>query len=170
MSFPYIGEVRVFAGGFAPLGWALCNGQQLSIAQYSALFNLIGTTYGGDGQNTFNLPDLQGRAIVHQGQSYVTGEKAGLETVTVTLAQLPSHGHVLQATNSAGTTSAPGPSVTLAQTPAGESIYNNSTTGVTALASAAVGQSGGSQSHANRQPYLAITYIIALEGIFPSQG
>jgi microcystin-dependent protein len=162
MSDAYVGEIRIFAGNYAPDGWAFCNGQQLDISQYSTLFNLIGTTYGGNGQTTFNLPDLQGRAVVHQGSNYVMGQQAGVENVTVALTQLPSHGHAFQATNTAGTTAA--------ATPTGESIYNNSSTGVTALASQAVGSSGGSQPHANRQPYLGINYIISLFGIYPSQG
>ncbi len=170
MSQPYVGEIRVFAGNFAPVGWEFCNGQTLPISQYDVLFSLIGTTYGGDGQSTFNLPDLQGRALVHQGSNYVIGQKAGAETVTLSIAQLSSHQHALQATNTAGTTAAPGPTVTLAATPAGESIYNNSTTGTTALASQAVGPSGGSQPHTNRQPYLGVNYIISLFGIYPSRS
>ncbi len=170
----FIGEIRPFAGTFAPQDWALCDGSLLPISQYAPLFTLIGTTYGGDGQTTFALPDLRGRAVIHQGQgpglsAYIQGEPLGVENVTLTPGQLATHPHAFSATASAGTTSTPGPSVVLASTPTGESIYDGTATAV-ALASNAVGAAGSDLPHNNRQPYLAITYIIALFGIFPSQG
>ena len=170
MANPFVGEIKVFAGNFAPQNWALCNGQLLSVAQNTALFSLIGTYYGGNGTTTFALPDLRGRAVVHQGGSAVIGQQAGAETVTLITTNLPSHSHAFNATNSAGTTATPSAGVALAAPPAGESIYNNSTSNPVALAPQAVGSSGGGTPHDNRQPYLGINYIIALFGIFPSRN
>jgi microcystin-dependent protein len=176
MSQPFVGEIRVFGGNFAPSGWALCNGQILPISQNEVLFTLIGTTYGGDGQTTFALPDLQGRSLIHQGTAssgttYVQGGKAGAESVTIMLGQFPLHGHNLLGTNVEGTSAAPGPTTTLAMTPTGEDIYGTGTTGKVSLAGGAVGPAPGqSLPHDNRQPYLAVTYIISLFGIFPSRN
>ncbi len=170
MGEPYVGEIRVFGGNFAPLGWAFCNGQLLPIAENATLFNLIGTTYGGDGQQTFALPDMQGRALIHEGSGYVIGQKAGVENVTLTQAQLPAHGHTLMATNTAGTAAIPGPSVALASPPAGDSIYDNGATNPVTLAPQAVGGGGNDAPHSNRQPYLGVSYIISLFGIYPSQS
>jgi microcystin-dependent protein len=176
MAQSYVGEIRVFGGNFAPYGWALCNGQILPISQNETLYTLIGTTYGGDGQTNFALPDLQGRSLIHQGvapsgTTYVEGQKAGAESVTITLGQYPSHGHSLLGTNVEGTSAAPGPTTTLATTPAGEDIYGTGTTGKLSLASGAVGPAPGqSLPHDNRQPYLAVSYIISLFGIFPSRN
>ena len=170
MANPFIGEIKAFAGNFAPQNWALCNGQTLSIAQNPALFSLIGTYYGGNGTTTFALPDLRGRGVVHQGGSGVIGQTGGAETVTLTTANLPAHNHAINATNSAGTVANPSASVALAATPSGEPIYNNSTSSPVALAQAAVGSSGGGTPHDNRQPYLGINYIIALFGVFPSRN
>jgi microcystin-dependent protein len=174
MSEPYIGEIRPFAGNFAPLGWALCNGALLPIADNTALYALIGTTYGGDGASTFGLPDLQGRALIHQGtapglSTYVMGERVGVETVTLSTAQMPGHTHSFSATNTAGTTATPGPTAVLASTAAGFPIYDGTAVPV-ALSGQAVTSVGGSAPHDNRQPYLAITYIISLFGIFPSHS
>lgn len=174
MSESYVGEIRPFAGNFAPLGWALCNGALMPIADNTALFSLIGTTYGGDGINTFALPDLQGRALIHQGtgtglSTYVMGERVGVENVTLTTAQMPGHTHTFGASNAAGTTATPGPTAVLAGTTAGYPIYDGTATPV-ALSAQAVTSAGGSLPHDNRQPYLAITYIISLFGIFPSQS
>jgi microcystin-dependent protein len=170
MANPYVGEIRVFAGNFAPEGWALCDGAILAIAQYDALFNLIGTTYGGDGQNTFALPNLSGRVLVHQGSSYTIGQAGGLEAVTLTTAALPVHSHGVSGTATSATAANPGPSVAMAATPTGESIYDGNTANQISLASGAITTAGGNQSHQNLQPFIAISYIISLFGIYPSQS
>jgi microcystin-dependent protein len=160
----------MFAGTFAPQGWAICDGTPLDPAQNDVLFNLIGTTYGGDGQTTFNLPDLRGRAPVHQGSggggTYTIGETGGVEAVTLTVNQIPAHGHALNASTGAGGT-ANAESNVPAASPSVQ-IYIEDVPSV-ALAAAAVAPAGGSQPHENLMPYLAINYIIALEGVFPSQ-
>ena len=174
MTQNYVGEIRVFAGNFAPLGGAFCDGSLLSISQNSVLFSLLGTTFGGDGQNTFGLPDLRGRALIHQGSApglstYIIGQQMGSENVTLTTGQMGSHTHSFAGTTAAGTTPTPAPSVVLASTPSGFPIYDGSASPV-ALSPQAVTSAGGSLPHENRQPYLAMTYIIALEGIYPSQN
>jgi microcystin-dependent protein len=174
MSEPFIGEIRMFGGNFAPRGWAFCNGQSMSIAQNDALFALIGTTYGGDGVQTFNLPDLQGRLPLHQGTStagttYVIGEKGGVETVTLLSTQTPAHTHVVTATAIDAEGSDPAGGV-LAQG-SGFPVYGAPNPDKPATFNqAAVGLAGGSQPHDNLQPYLCVSFIIALEGIFPQRG
>jgi microcystin-dependent protein len=167
MAQPYVGEVRMFAGNFAPSGWAFCNGQLLAISEYDTLFNLIGTTYGGDGQNTFAVPDLQGRSPMHigsNGQTFQLGEKAGTETVTLTPSQIPNHTHPLLATSNPATSRAPaGNLLGRGAADAYASEYTAEVLSPTALASV-----GGSQPHENMQPYLCVTFIISLFGIFPS--
>lgn len=167
MSSPFIGEIRLFAGNFAPAGWAFCDGSLMAIAENDALFNLIGTTYGGDGQSTFALPDLRGRVPIHQGSGFVLGQVAGEETVTLNLQQIPSHSHL--ALCRAGPSNSPNPagnfwgaSSALQYTAPGGSL--------SPMASAAVPTAGGSQPHDNMMPFLAINYIISLFGIFPSQN
>jgi microcystin-dependent protein len=172
MAQPYIGEIRVFAGNFAPLGWALCNGQLMAIAENTALFQLLGTTYGGDGVQTFALPNLQGRVLIHQGQAiglsnYLMGQVGGAESVALSAQQLPVHTHPLVGVAASATAPNPGPNVTLAMSPSGIPIYGTGAN--TALAPQAITAAGSGQAHENRQPYLAITNIIALNGIFPSQ-
>lgn len=180
MSQPFLGQLAIFAGNFAPVGWAFCNGQTLSIAENTALFSLIGTFYGGDGVTTFNLPDLRSRVPVHQGQgpglsSYVIGQTAGSETVTLLTQQLPSHTHTFSAAAAADTNT---PAGTLLASEGGTgasqvSIYapfDTTAANMTTLLPAGITSAGGSQPHENRQPYLAINYIIALEGIFPTQN
>lgn len=163
MSTPYIGEIRMFGGNFAPVGWLLCQGQTLPIDQFDVLFNLIGTTYGGDGQTTFNLPNLQSRLPVHQGAGYTLGETGGVETVTLTGNQNPIHTHQPVAA-----------SVATSQSPNGNvwaSYANNSYSSQqpsAAMAPNALTIAGGSQPHENMSPYLAINFIIATEGIYPS--
>jgi microcystin-dependent protein len=167
MSQPFLGEIRMFGGTFAPVGWAFCSGQQLAISENDALFNLIGTTYGGDGQTTFNLPDLQGRVPVHQGNGFQLGQAAGVETVTLTTQQLPVHNHAfLGSLNQAGTTNPP--TNVVGQIPGGN-VYIQDQTGV-ALNNQSLQPVGGSQPHENMQPYLTISFIIALEGVFPQQN
>lgn len=172
MSEAFIGEIRIFGGNFAPRGWNFCDGSTLPIAQYDALFALIGTTYGGDGQSTFSLPDLRSRAPLHQGQGpgltpRVIGEVGGTENVTLVTAQLPAHTHGLQATTSDATTPTPSASVMLAAN-AGVKLYSPKPATVATGNSAAT--TGGSQPHSNVMPYLAVNFIIALEGIFPPQN
>jgi microcystin-dependent protein len=161
MSEPFIGQVTIFAGNFAPRGWAICDGRLLSIAQNSALFAILGTTYGGDGQVTFALPDLRGRAPIGTGNgpgltSRALGEAAGTETVTLTVPEMPAHTHTLVVS-----TTAPGGAARALE---GELTPNPITT------AEGMGVSGGSQPHENMQPYLALNYIIALQGIFPSRN
>lgn len=163
---PFLGEIMMFGGNFAPFGWALCNGQLMAIAENQALFALIGTTYGGDGQTTFALPDLQGRIPVHQGTNFVLGQKAGVESVTLAAGQMPAHTHAAQAQTAAGTAAAPTNSVwaasSLNQFAAGPAASN--------MNAADIQPSGGSQPHENMMPFLAVNFCIALNGIFPSRN
>jgi microcystin-dependent protein len=169
MSQPYIGEIRLVGFNFAPNGWAFCNGQLLTITDNAALFALIGTTYGGDGQNTFALPNLQSRVIIHQqGNNYVIGGNAGVELVTLTTSQLPIHNHAAECSSSAGSQSSPVGHLWAADAAGLTAEYSNSQNGQ--MNPGAIGQSGGSQPHENRMPFLAMNYIIALFGIFPSQN
>ena len=172
MSSPYIGEVRIFAGNFAPQGWAFCAGQLVPIAEYETLFTLIGTTYGGDGQNTFALPDLRGRLPVGQGtgpglSTYVMGQQGGVEEVTLLPQQMPPHSHTLLASGSAALASA-GPTGVLA---AGSvKVYGAPDAGTAPMHADAIGTAGGSQPHENMAPYGTVNYIISLFGIYPTQG
>jgi len=168
MSQPYVGEIRMFAGNFAPAGWMFCEGQLLPISEYETLFNLIGTTYGGDGQSTFALPDLRGRLPIHQGNGFTLAETGGAEDITLTVSQIPAHTHPYLATTSAGTTNAPGGNVLGALSVAGSEVYIPAA-GTAAMAANAIGSTGGSQPHSNFQPYLCIDFIISLFGVFPSQ-
>lgn len=173
MSTPYIGEIRMFAGNFAPVGWEFCNGQLLPIAENDALFNLIGTTYGGDGENTFALPDLRGRLPLHFGQgpglsNYILAEAAGSEAVTLTGQQIPNHTHTMFANSATGTEASPQNHV-LASTAAGDAYFSSQNLpGLTELGQSALQSAGGSQPHNNMAPYLAISFIISLYGIYPS--
>ncbi len=166
MSNPYIGEIRMFGGNFEPVGWLFCNGQLLSIADYSALFNLIGTTYGGDGQSTFALPNLQSRVPLHQGPGFVIGQMAGVESVTLTVPQIPAHSHLERANVNAGNSFGPGNAVP-AESKAG--LPQFAPAGSDPMHPQAIGLTGGSQPHDNLMPSLAINYIISLFGVFPSQ-
>ena len=170
MSSPYIGEIRMFAGNFAPAGWMLCQGQTLAIADNTPLFQLIGTTYGGDGQTTFNLPDLQSRLPIHMGTrsadgvTYTIGQAAGVETVTLTTQQVPGHSHSLGANTAAGASDPAGAIV------AGGSVKVFSTQAPDqAMNAAQVQPNSGNQPHDNMQPFLAINFIISLFGVYPSQ-
>ena len=184
MSNPYIGEIRMFAGNFAPRGWAFCNGQLLAISQNDALYALIGTTYGGDGVNTFGVPDMRGRLPLGMGQgpglsTYVIGQMAGTESVTLTLLQTPSHSHTLNATSANGNVAVPNnqtlPAAPDAATPhTTASLYVEATPNTVvqnAMDPTSISVSGGgNQPHENRMPMLAFNFIIALEGVFPSRN
>ncbi len=165
MAQPYVGEIRMFAGNFAPAGWLFCDGQLLPISENETLFNLIGTTYGGDGQETFALPDLRGRVPVHQGNGTTLAEAGGTETVTLTVAQSPKHAHTFVVSTNNATTANPSGNA-LAQTPSYTpyAAFNPSTP----LNAASVTSVGGSQPHDNMQPYLCVDFIISLFGIYPS--
>jgi microcystin-dependent protein len=166
MSEPYVGEIRCVGFNFAPEGWFQCQGQLLAISQFEVLFNLIGTTYGGDGINTFALPNLQSRVAIHQGNDFVAGQTGGAEEVTVTIAELPSHSHTIGAVAANGNSPTPAGSV-FAASSAGQYVPVAAATG--AMGSM-VSPVGGSQPHSNLQPYLTLTYIIAWAGIYPSQS
>jgi microcystin-dependent protein len=169
---PYIGEIRMFAGSFAPAGWAFCNGALMPISENDALFTLIGTTYGGDGQETFGLPDLQGRLPMHAGQgpglsqSYQLGEKGGVESVTLSTQQLPIHNHAMLGSTDTAVTSVPTANVIGKSTAI--DLFVNAVPG-DPLNNQAVTPTGGSQPHENLQPYLCISFIISLYGVFPQQ-
>jgi microcystin-dependent protein len=165
MAQPYVGEIRMFAGNFAPAGWMFCEGQLLPISEYETLFQLIGTTYGGDGQSTFALPDLRGRLPVHQGNGFVLAETGGAEEITLTVSQIPAHSHPLVAGTSLANDSTPQNTV-LAQATTVD-LYQTEDPGAN-MASQAIGALGGSQPHTNFQPYLCVDFIISLFGIFPS--
>jgi microcystin-dependent protein len=164
---PYTGEIRIFAGNFAPAGWMFCDGQLLPISEYETVFQLIGTTYGGDGETTFALPDLRGRIPIHQGNGFILAENGGVESVTLTVSQIPVHSHPLVAsTNNASTANAQ--TNVLAQTPS-HTPYISGFAPNTPLNAASVGPDGGSQPHTNFQPYLCLHFIFSLFGPFPSQ-
>jgi microcystin-dependent protein len=165
MSTPYIGEIRMFAGNFAPAGWALCQGQILPISENDVLFNLIGTTYGGDGQSTFALPDLQSRVPVHVGPGFVQAQTGGVESVTLTTAQIPAHSHTPLCNSGDGTQNSPSNGVWAQQTQ--NAPYSNVAPTVQ-MANNAIAPTGGSQPHDNMVPYLVINFIISLFGVFPS--
>jgi microcystin-dependent protein len=170
MSQPYVGQIVIAAFTFAPQGWLLCDGSVYSISEYEVLFNLLGTTYGGDGQTTFAVPDLRGRIPVHVGQgsglqSYVIGEQGGQSSVTLTPSQIPAHTHPVACQSNAGTSTAATGNY-FAQTK--NSLYG--TPGTTVNMGSVVGPAGGNQAHDNMQPYQVLNYIIAFTGIFPSQN
>jgi microcystin-dependent protein len=172
MSDPFIGTIRLVGFNFAPVDWALCQGQALPIAQYTALFSLIGTYFGGDGVHSFNLPDLRGRVAINQGQgtglsNYNQGQTGGAEAVSLAASQSPAHTHTLMAANNV-TTPNPGPSLALGSPAAVVRLY--AANSPTALASGSIGTFGSGAAHENRQPFLGLNYIIALAGIFPSRN
>ncbi len=170
MSEPFVGEIRMFAGNYAPRGWAFCDGQLLAVSQNDALFSLLGTVYGGDGRTTFGLPDLRGRVPIHPGTGpglspVRQGQKGGQEDVTLTVNQLPSHNHSYGASSGAAQNTAP--SGTALASPTAD-IYANATS-LAAMAGDMIPRVGGGQSHTNLQPFLCINFIIALFGIYPSR-
>lgn len=173
MAEPYIGQITIFAGNFAPRGWAFCEGQLLSIAQNTALFSILGTTYGGDGRTTFALPDLRGRAPIHAAQgpglsNYALGQQGGTETTTLTVNQLPAHAHTTQVFSNTDPATSTTPTNTVLANSGEVPIYANASNQT--LAGPTTGLSGANQPFDTRQPYLAINYIIALQGIFPSRN
>ena len=170
MSQPFMGEIKIISWNFAPQGWAFCNGQFLPINQNQALFSLFGTMYGGNGQTTFALPDLRGRAPVHVGGGSFTvqGQVAGEASHTLTISELPTHIHSLNATSAAASQITPGGGL-LGTTAATDPIYGNPSS-LVAMDPTSISNIGGSQPHENRQPYLVLNFIVALQGIFPSRN
>lgn len=174
MSEPFVAEIRIFAGNFAPRGWAFCNGQLLPISQNTALFSLIGTTYGGDGRSTTALPNLQGRAPMHPGRgpgltSRRLGERGGVETVTLSEAQMPQHTHQMHASGRPANNDDPAADRYLGTAGSANAAYHSPANLVT-MDSRSLESSGGSQPHNNMQPYLTINFIIALVGLYPSRS
>jgi microcystin-dependent protein len=171
MAQPYVGEIRMFAGNFAPAGWLFCEGQLLPISENEVLFQLIGTTYGGDGESTFSLPDLQGRIPIHQGTSagvtYTVGEKGGAEEITLTVQQIPTHNHGFVATSNLADVPSPANAI-LGISSTTNVFFNDPPSALMAVNG--VSGNGGSQPHTNFQPYLCVNFIISLFGIFPSQS
>lgn len=173
MSEPFVGEIKPFGFNFAPRGWAFCDGQLLAVSQNDALFSLIGTIYGGDGKTTFGLPNLRGRIPVHAGTGpglspYRLGQKGGVSTVTLTVNQMPSHAHDVNCDNDFAQEH-PTPANNFMSTDGVDRLYKENPTNLTTMNSQFVAQAGGSRSHNNMQPYLAINYCIALFGIYPSR-
>jgi microcystin-dependent protein len=174
MSEPFIGEIVMFGGNFAPRSWAFCDGQLLSIAQNTALFSSLGTTYGGDGRTTFGLPDLRGRVPIGPRNgpglsSYALGQRGGAETVTLTANQMPSHNHAAAAAGPAGNSNDAIGNIWADDAGVSSATYSSAAAAGT-MRGDAIGNAGGNQAHENRQPYLAVNFIICLQGIFPSRN
>jgi len=165
MAQPYVGEIRMFAGNFAPAGWMFCEGQLLPISENETLFQLIGTTYGGDGESTFALPDLRGRIPLHMDNGFILAETGGAEEITLTVQQIPAHSHPLLATSTSGTVPTPVNNLLAESVSINPYIQDVSNSNMNVAAVSAV---GGSQPHTNFQPYLCVDFIISLFGIFPS--
>lgn len=169
---PFLAEIRIFPFNFAPTGWAFCDGQLMAISQNTALFSLLGTTYGGDGKSTFGLPDLQGRVPMHPEQGlglslHDLGENGGAETVTLLEAEMPSHNHLLQGTAQNALQTVPGPNNLLAHSNGAFAYQETTNTNLVEMSSNAIAPDGGNQPHNNMQPYLTLNFCIALQGIFP---
>jgi len=166
MAEPFLSEIRIMSFGFPPKGWALCDGQLLPINQNQGLFSLLGTTYGGDGRVNFGLPNLQGRVPIHMGSGHTLGERGGEQGHTLSIAEIPTHTHTLNATSSTGTAAIAANNI-LAASPS--QLYQTPDSNLVALNAAALANVGGSQAHLNMQPFLVLNFSIALQGIFPSQ-
>lgn len=166
MAEPFLSETRIMSFAFAPRGWALCNGQLMPINQNQGLFSLLGTTFGGDGRINFGLPDLRGRTPIHVGSGHTLGERGGEQAHTLSVAELPSHTHSLNATSQNATTNIPQES--LLGNSASNQIYNSSNTNLVSMNAVSVTNIGGGQAHLNMQPFLTLNFCIALQGIFPS--
>ncbi|MGQ2980997.1 MAG: phage tail protein [Polaromonas sp.] len=169
MSDPFLGELRLMSFGFAPKGWAQCNGQLLPINQNQALFALLGTTYGGDGRVNFALPDLRGRSPMHRGSEVALGQAAGQESVTLTGGQIPAHMHTLTGTADLANASVPGGALPAAKPRGGINRYAPAGTD-TVMGASSLASTGGSQPHANMQPYAVLNWVISMQGIFPSRN
>jgi microcystin-dependent protein len=167
MAEPFLSEIRIMSFGFAPKGWALCNGQLLPINQNQALFSLLGTTFGGDGRVNFALPDVRVRTPIHVGSGHTLGEKGGEQAHTLSIAELPEHLHVVNASSTTATTNTPANNLVPAQSTA-SSLYASGASGLVPMAPAMIANVGGSQAHLNMQPFLTLSFCIALQGIFPS--
>ena len=171
MSEPFLAEIKIVGFNFAPRGWAFCDGQILPINQNQSLYSLLGTTYGGDGRTTFALPDLRSRTPIHKDNGYQLGQKGGAETVTLTAAQIAAHTHVAKASSSAADSPDPGGHVLAAVDPAPDVLYRDPVAASqTALRSGTLTNAGGGQAHNNMQPYLTLSFCIALQGLFPSRN
>jgi microcystin-dependent protein len=171
MSESYVGEIRIFAGNYAPQGWALCDGSLLAISEFSTLFNLIGTTYGGDGQSTFALPDLRSRVPVHSGSGFTLGQTGGTETVTITTSEIPAHSHAVIATTSEADNSDPTDRLPATHNYGGDPVngYKVPDINTVSVTATSTGNTGGSLPHSNIQPFVAVNFIISLFGVYPSQ-
>ena len=167
MAEPFLAEIRIMSFNFPPKGWALSNGQLLPINQNQALFSLLGTTFGGDGRVNFGLPNLQGRTPIHVGSGHTLGESAGEAAHTLSIAEIPTHTHVMQATNTPSNTAAVAGTTLLANSAPSE-FFTNATDNLGAMNAVSVTNTGGSQAHLNMQPFLTLSFCIALQGIFPS--
>jgi microcystin-dependent protein len=167
MAEPFLGELRLMSFSFPPRGWAGCNGQLLPISQNQALFSLLGTTYGGDGQFNFALPDNRGRTPIHVGSGHTLGERGGEQAHTLSIVEIPTHTHSLQGSSSAASTNVPSNSMAWGNT-SPTRLYNGAGGNLVAMKPAVIANVGGSQAHLNMQPYLVINFCIALQGIFPS--
>jgi microcystin-dependent protein len=169
MAEPFLSEIRIMSFSYAPRGWAMCNGQLLPINQNQALFSLLGTTFGGNGQTNFALPDLRGQTPIHVGNGHVLGEKGGAQSVTVSIPQMPQHLPTMNATTATAVANTPPSNTVMLATTSGDTIYNDPAA-LVAMDPRACSNTGGSQAHLNMQPFLTLTFCIALQGIFPSQN
>ncbi|XSG75247.1 phage tail protein [Herpetosiphon llansteffanensis] len=168
MSQPYVGEIRMFAGNFAPAGWMFCEGQLIPISENETLFQLIGTTYGGDGQSTFALPDLRGRMPIHQGNGFILAETGGAEEITLTVSQIANHSHLPLASANNGTTNIPQSGIWAKAGSTNLYVAGALPGDLSPFAANTISATGGSQPHTNMSPYLCVDFIISLFGIFPS--
>jgi microcystin-dependent protein len=169
MSTAFLGELRIMSFNFAPKGWAMCNGQQMAINTNQPLFALLGTTYGGNGQTTFALPNLQGRVAMHMGSGFTLGQRAGEEAHTLIMSEMPAHTHTAQADVKQGNATTDNPNAAYLAYTTGNPMYSSGSTNMVTMYPQMVSNYGGSQAHENRQPFLALNVCIALQGIFPSQ-